>query len=367
MGEIRTFTEEYVADVSQLCLRGMRGRSEPAGAALQAYFRDIFFASPWSSPDFPSLVYFDHGKLVGFLGVVPRQMKFRGRCVNVAVATQFTIDREQHRGFAAMELLRRLFKGPQDLTYTDGAGDPVHVLWSSAGAHPSRLYSFVWRRVLRPFGTARSFTNRIGGPLGILARTAGVAAAPLDLLASKLPVAAFRTPRSECISTPLDTEQMFHCMQEVGWREALAPSYDLPSFSWLMAQTAANRASGEILMTAVHKPGGDLCGYYICQVQRGGAASVLQIGVRRRDHFDHVLEALFRDACLRGASSVKGPAIPSALVNLTNHYCLFRQANTSVLFQSRDSAITEAILSGDAALSWLDGECWLRFATESWT
>lgn len=328
---------------------------------LLDYFREIFFRSPFASAEHPSLVYLDQGKLVGFLGVLARDMEFRGQRIKAAVTSQLIVDRARHRGFAAIEMLRRFLRGPQDLSFTDGAGGPVHLLWSSAGAQPSRLYSFNWARPLRPFGMVGSFGARMG-PLG---KVAGVAAAPLDFLASRLPLPALRPPRSECVSTPLNSSEMYRCMLEVGWREALKPCHQLSSFEWLMAQTAANPI-GELSMTAVHKQDGELCGYYICQVKRGGAASVLQIGTRRHDQFDQVLGALFRDAWERGATFVKGQAIPSALVNLTDHYCLFRQAHTCVVFQARDPRLENAILRGDAALSRLDGECWLRFATEKW-
>jgi hypothetical protein len=367
MGEIRAFTEEHVTAVTGLFLRMMRGRSDAPGAALQTYFREIFFSNPWASPEIPPLVYFDQGKLVGFLGVIPRQMEFRGRSIRVAVTSQLVVDRAHHRGLASVELLRRFLRGPQDLSFCDGVTETVDRLWVSAGASPSRLYSFNWLRVLRPFGTARSFSDRLEGTLGLLGRAAAAGAAPLDFLASKVPHPALRPPRSACISTPVNAEELYRLLQEVGWRESLRPAYDLAAFQWLMSQVAANRPMGDLLMTAVRKRDGDLCGYYICQVQPGGHAGVLQIGVRRHDHFDQVLEALLRDAWLRGAVSVKGQAIPSALVNLTSHYCLFRQAHTCVLFHAKDPALADAILRGDAALSRLDGEYFLRFATERWT
>ncbi len=366
MGDISDFAEQDVPEVSGLYLRGMRGRPGLPGTPLQDYFREIFFVNPWASPEYPSLVYRDGGTIVGFLGVIPRQMDFRGQTIRVGVTSQFVVDRRQHRGFAAMELLRHFLRGPQDLSFCDGVSEEVHRIWLSAGAQAARLYSFNWLRVLRPFGTARSFGDRIEGPLGWLGRTAAAGAVPLDFLFSKLPHAALRPPSSPFTSTPLDADGLYRCMEEVGWREALKPSYDLASFRWLMSQVASNRSLGDLLMTAVHNSAGDLCGYYACQAKPGGHANVLQIGVRRRDQFDDVLRALFRDAWRHGASSVKGQAIPSALVNLTNQFCLFRQAHTCVLFKAKDPAIADAIFRGDAALSRLDGECWLRFATEPW-
>jgi hypothetical protein len=367
MGEIRPFGQEHLADVCALFLRGMRGRAERPTSALQDYFRDIFFANPWVSPEFPSLLYFDNGKLIGFLGVLPREMDFRGRKIRVAVTSQLVVDRQQHRGFAGIELLRHFLRGPQDLSFCDGVSEQAHRIWVGLGAQAARLYSFNWLRILRPFGTARNFGARIEGVLGMLGRTAAAGAAPLDFLISKLPHPALSPASSKCISTKLNVDGLYECIEEVGWRESLKPSYDLPSFRWLIGQVASNCSAGELLTAAVQDPAGNLCGYYICQAKRGGHASVLQIGVRRHDLFDNVLGALFRDVWEYGSSFVKGQAIPFALVYLTNQYCLFRQAHTCVLFQAKDSAIADAILRGDAALSRLDGECWLRFAADPWT
>jgi hypothetical protein len=58
--------------------------------------------------------------------------------------------------------------------------------------------------------------------------------------------------------------------------------------------------------------------------------------------------------------------MPKYLVNLTNLRCLFRQPQTSVLVHSRDSDLLNVIHRGDAALSRLDGEAWLRFSGEDW-
>src|SRR5262245_61012132 len=116
MGEIRPFTEEFVAEAADLSLKVLRGRKGPSTPALQKGFRDIFLQNPWASPDIPSLMYLEGGKLVGFLGVVPRTMEFRGRPIRSAISTQFVVDRDIHRGAAAFELLRKFLGGPQDLS-----------------------------------------------------------------------------------------------------------------------------------------------------------------------------------------------------------------------------------------------------------
>ena len=366
MTEIRAFTEEHVGDVATLFLRAMRGRREAPGAALRDYFGEIFFANPWAAADLPSLVYLSGSAVVGFLGVIPRPMEFRGRRIRAAVATQFMIDRERYRGPAAFELLKRYFAGPQDLSFTDGAAEATLALWSAAGGWGAPLYSFNWLRPLRLLGTARGFASRATGLAGRAARLGMTVAAPLDFVLSHGPHESLRRPVSSCVSKPADAARLFEATQEIPARDPLRPAYDQLSFAWLLAQAARVRCNGELRMATVHTPDGDLCGWYICHAQRRGAASLLQIGVRRRDQFDAVLRAFFRDAWEQGCSFAKGQALPHFLVNLSREYCLFRMANTSTLFHTRDGELKETILSGQAALSRLDGECWLRFAVEDW-
>ena len=174
MGEIRHFTEEHVSAVADLTLKAIRGRRVPAGAGLQNCFRDILLQNPWLSPDIQSLVYLDQGKVIGFLGIVPRTMDFRGKLVRVAVTTQFMIDREQHRGSAALELMKHFFRGPQDVSFTDGAGEGAALVWTAAGGRTARLYSLNWTRVLRPLGTALSVLN--------LGRAARIISSPGDFI-----------------------------------------------------------------------------------------------------------------------------------------------------------------------------------------
>ena len=361
MGDIREFAEEHIPEVADLHLKVMRGRRERASDATQKYFREIFFANPWVSPEFPSLVYIEGGGIVGFMGVIPRTMEFKGAPIRVAVGTQFVVDRERHRGSAAIALLRRFFSGPQDLCYTDGAGEANHVVWTATGGLAAQLYSFNWLRTFRPIATAKSFADRSEGLARTAAAIALTAASPLDFLAAKISGSPFRPRPSAFISRQASIDELFNTIQSIGWRESLKPAYEPSSFRWLMDQFEAKAGSPPAMAVVENSKDGPI-GWYI-YIRRDNAIEVLQIGVRRRDLFDGVLRALFTDGFEKGAAFVKGQAMPPFLVNLTNHGCLFRQANTCVLFHTRNHELADVILRGQAALSHLDGEGWLRFAT----
>ena len=367
MGEIRPFTEEFSSDAADLYLRAMRGQLGRQSEALRKYFDHIFLCNPWVTPDIPSLVYLEKGKLAGFLGVIPRTMEFRGRAIRVAVTSQLMVDRERRQGAAGIELLRHLFRGPQDMSYTDGASDEVSAFWTFAGAKIARLYSLNWTRTLRPLGTVRSVLERAGPSGRLLKGISGLVAAPGDYLLSKLPLRALQPPKSPYSAKPASSEEIFDFIRETGWRESLKPVYQQPAFTWLVSEAAKASVLGEFRMMIVHGPDGVRCGWYIYYAKRGGAAFVLQIGVRRRDQFDAVLLALFRDAWEAGCFAIRGQAIPQFLTNLTNQFCLFRYPGSCSVVHARDPDIVNAVGAGEAALTRLDGECWLRFAVEDWT
>jgi hypothetical protein len=365
MGETRAFTEEHLPEVAALYMRVMRGRPAGGGQPLESYFRDIFLANPWVCPDITSLVYFSHGKLAGFLGVVPRFMEFRGRIIRVAATSQSMVDRKLRPGLAVYELLERVLQGPQELTYNDGSSEEAYRVSASWGMHGAKLYSFNWIRVLHPVQTARNFSDRAKGGFRLLAKTALAAALPVDTLLSRLS-GPFSCPESSYISERVNDSDLLQCIQKIGWREPLKPFYEPQSFRWLMSQAASASTRGEFCMATVRNPAGELCGWYVYYAKPGGPATVLQIGARGPQHFDHVLIALFRDAWRQGCSSVKGQAIPQYLVSLSNQSCLFRQLCTCVVCHSGDVDLVDTILRGEAALSNLDGEAWMRFSVESW-
>lgn len=365
MGEIQSFREEHATGLAALYFKAMRGQPQPPGQRLPQYLCELLLSNPWASPDIPSLVYLEQGKIVGGLGVVPRQMEFRGNPMTVAVTTQFMVDPDYRRGAAAIQLLRHLFQGPQDMSWTDGAAEEVNGIWTALGGFTASLYAFNWIRILRPFGTARSGMDRVGKTGTWLKGVSGLVTTPADFLLSKLGLSMLQEPRSPFSSKLVSAEELLECIQEIGWHEPLKPVYSLPSFSWLMSEAA--KALNNFRMLTVTNSEGARCGWFVYYAVRGGASYVLQIGVRRRDHFENTLLALFRDAWQQGSACVKGQSIPKYLSGLTRQNCFFRHPNAATLVHSKNPDITNTVRCGDAVLTRLDGECWLRFAGERWT
>jgi hypothetical protein len=367
MEEIRAFSPEHARDVASLYLRVIRGQTRVAPRALEDAFCESFLRNPWAAPDITPLVYFDKGVLVGFLGVIPRPMEFRGRPIRAATITVWMVDHHLHKGLAGMKLLSHLMKGPQDFSITDGAGNEASAIYTAVGARVSPIYSFYWMRVLRPFQTGRSFLDRAGGIFPMLKTVSGVVTAPADFLASKLPVGMLKRPASAFSSKLVSAAEILECIQETRPREALRPAYSMPSFGWLIDQAGTGPGHQGLRLKIVHGPDGERCGWFVYYAKRGRIASVLQIGSHRRPQFKEVLLALFEDAWEQGACAVNGRAMTPYLVPLTEQYCLFRQPYACVIGHSRDPEIMNAFQTGDAAMSGLDAGAWLRFSSEDWT
>ncbi|HEY2842879.1 MAG TPA: hypothetical protein VGJ09_04485, partial [Bryobacteraceae bacterium] len=346
MGEIRAFAEDQLPEVAALYLRRMRGKDGPGSAALQQYFREIFLVNPWAAPDISSLVYLEQGKIAGFLGVIPRSMEFEGQPIRVAATSQLMTE----RGPAGLMLLAHLFRGPQQLTYGDGASEHAHKVFVGVGGRPANLYSFSWLRPLRPVQTACTYLDRAGGALKFAGRLFSAAAVPFEYLISKLPAEVFQVPQSPLRSQPVGADQLLETIHNIGWRDRLKPVYEPASFRWLISQAGAG--AGKLQMATLSNPEGAVVGWYVVYFEkRPGPAHLYQIGVARKELFDSALSAVFRDAWLQEASAVQGQAIPQHLTSLTNQYCLFRHANTCAVFHSRDARIQDAIYRGQAAFS----------------
>src|ERR1035441_515148 len=108
MGEIRNFREPDVSEVAALFLKIFRKRSGGAGQDLVQYFQDILLRNPWRTDELSLLMSLDGGRIVAFVGVIPRPMLFRGRQIQAAALTELMADSDGYRSFAGVELLKRV-------------------------------------------------------------------------------------------------------------------------------------------------------------------------------------------------------------------------------------------------------------------
>src|SRR5688572_4560135 len=94
MGIVRPFFEEDIPQVAEL-----RRRVHGTSAQWLDWY-ELFLSNPFIDAALPALVYEEgDGKIVGFLGVMPRWMLLHGQPVRVAISTHFMVDSAK-RGLA---------------------------------------------------------------------------------------------------------------------------------------------------------------------------------------------------------------------------------------------------------------------------
>lgn len=357
---LRTLTEDDLPAVVGLFSRVYPRHCWPTPQACAAYFRSVLFDGPWRDPELPSWVVEDGTGIRGLYAVLARRMRWRDRPLRVAVGCQFMVDPERRAGLGALQLLKACLAGPQELTFVDGANEDAQRLWLGLGGAAALLYSLHWTRPLRPARYALAIARerqRLGPALWLLARPA---AAAIDGIAARLAESRDFFEGADDDDEPLDAATLHRWLPCVMGSTALQPDYQLDELSWLLQQAAAMRKHGALRMRLVRDRDGKPAGWYLYYSRPGAAAEVLTLAARP-DAFEVVLRRLLRDAWHQGATAVRGRLDPRHAKALSDNRCWFRWDGAWALAHARDPEILAAVHRGDAFLSRLEGEWWMRF------
>ena len=316
----------------------------------------MLFQNPWRDPALPSWVAEEGGRIVGFMGIVPRRMLLHGKPVRVAVGCQFMVDPDERHSLTALQLLRKFMSGPQDIALADGAREEAGRLWKAAGGRISALYGLHWVRVLRP---ARSLLQLIAsrGRLGRLAFLGAPMASLVDVCATRYgPL----RPKPQLDEEELDARALLAGIEDVSKGLALRPSYDLGTLEWLLEQVKTKKRHGAFHGRLVREPDGRVAGWFMYYLN-GRMSQVVQIGARTQ-RFEAVLEQLFHHAWSRGAVALEGRMEPRLARVLSERHCFFHDRASVTLIHARDPAMLHPLVEGDAFFSRLEGEWWMRFS-----
>lgn len=323
--------------------------------AYASYALELLLRNPWVDPESPSWVAEEDGRLLAFLGVVPRRMRFGSRVVRVAVGCQMMVDPQRRSSFVALELMRRFFAGPQDLSVADGANDASRSLWEALGGMASALHALHWVRLLRP---AQGLLRLAGDRLRGLSAVAQPVAAVVDACLGKQFKPAFA-------EQPLTPAALSDAMAELrGY--ALKPDYDPATLEWLLAQAAAKRRHGSLEGALARDSAGRVAGWFLYYLNEAAISQVLQLGARR-GALPALLDQLAHHAHARGARALEGRMEPQLTAALQGKRAFMQNRGVSTLLHARDPGLLVPFLRGDAFFSRLEGEWWMRFAGEPQT
>jgi hypothetical protein len=324
MDRVRPFTEEDIPQAVRLYQTVFGGGVQCSVEPLEGYFHQVFFENPWSDKALPSQVYeTDQGTIAGFLGVIPRRFQMKGRSLKVAVTTQFMVDDSSRHNLAGLKLLQRLFSGPQDLSFTDGANEASRRTWKALGGTDIPIYSICWTRQLGP--PAQEY---------------------------------FKEAAPRFTEHDLDLATLIEQLPHFARGRSLRPEYDQDFLTWLLRLAEEKKKHGVLQKRMVRHAEG-IAGWYVYYLNAGGTSQVLQL-VASPQSFSAVLAHLFEDLRRQGATAVSGRVDPDHLHEFSRQQCQFSAAS-AVLVRASDPELLRAFYTGDALLSRLEGEWWNCF------
>jgi hypothetical protein len=255
-------------------------------------------------------------------------------------------------------LMRQYMGGPQELTFTDTAGDPVRRMWESLGGETSQLNCVGWVRLFRPAAFAADIASRRREP-GRIERATRPLQAALDSAGVGLAKGALQPPEPDSSTEPLTPGLVVEHLPDVARQFELHPAYhDERFFAWLLEQVAAVRTRGRLIARLVRGADGRVRGWFVYYLPHEGTAQVLQVASSERDA-DDVLDALLHDAFAEGACAAQGRLEGHLSRALAERRCLLHRAGYLALIHAREPEVLHAVQAGRALLTRLEGEWWM--------
>jgi hypothetical protein len=157
----------------------------------------------------------------------------------------------------------------------------------------------------------------------------------------------------------LSVEILLEGIRTLSARRALVPDYDASSLQWLIAKAAEKREYGNLRKAALYDSRHTLAGWYLYYPNPGSAGQVLQVAATP-SLAPRVLRHLLMDARTQGSLALIGRFDAQMVREMSALNCLFTNRGTHVQAHSRRTEVIQALHSGNAFFTRLEGEWWTR-------
>ena len=355
---VRPLKENDLPQVVDLYWHYMRRQQGSAPASLHTTFQKLYFTNPWSAGETHSVVYEStNGKIVGFLGIIPRKMSVCGETIRVAFGGNFVVHPEARSQLAASRLLGAYMSGNYDLWQTDSANDISRRLLERLGFRTIPALSIHWARPLRTahyavYTVSKSLSPALSTGLKIVAKPFSAVA---DRVAGRLSSNPFRQKKPRLRGSEADLETLLQCFAAFRQGYSLWPEYDPASLRWLLSFMDPSPSRGQLRKIVLRDDEDKIVGWYIYYVKPGSVGEVVQVGGGKRMIKD-ILEHLFYDAWRNGLIALHGVVPNRMMADFSDKGCLFTCRGGWNVARARKPELMDLLERGDAFLSRLDGE-----------
>jgi GNAT superfamily N-acetyltransferase len=355
IAQIRALERSDIPETAALFELVLGSGVREAKPARVRLFEREFLDNPWVDRELPSLVAVDErGRVVGFIGVEVRRMRFGDRAARAVWSHHFVVDPPARRLGVGAVLLRQILNGAQDVTLTDSASEITRKMWKGLGGQTLDLRGIHWVRVFRPWRVAAHLIAGKPRPrLGTALR--GL----VDVLDAATAVGAGRYLEPDPVNyaaTPLTPQAMLDLLPTFTRRLTLYPDYDEAFLSWLFTELVKVERRGRLVAHLVHDPSGQPLGWYLYYLRPGWRSEVLQVVAAEPD-VGRVLDHLLSHAYRHGSAVVRGRLEPGLVEAVVRRRCLLWHRG-GALVHSRDPALLCALQSDGSLATRLEGEWW---------
>lgn len=353
MNQMRALEPSDIPQIVALRRRVFTQSTREPDAALARYYQTLFFENPWRDERYPSLVQEgSSGEILGFVGSIPRPMLLGAERLTAVTATELMVAPDARGGLVGLKLLRQLFGGTQDVTYSDRGNEGGRALYEGLGGSVALWYSLYWSASLD--GSRLNFdTANPGGTRNLAARAVRRASRMLDRLSS----GSKPQTRSATRDEPLTPETITSVMRRLAEKNTLVPEYETHSFDWLMQRLAETRKYQQVVRAQVINDGEPI-GFFVYAKWPDGEIDVVQLAAfpgREGPTFDH----LVRHCADNGGTVLRGRLDRRLAPVIAERGLPLTLGRPWTVVRSGRPDITAQLLNGNAFLSRLDAEWWI--------
>jgi hypothetical protein len=358
LSDIRSLTAEDIPAVAALFQRTFRNADRAVPDSLARYLRALYLGDPDRNAEIGSRVHVDaSGRVTGFVGVLPLRFVHRGEPLRAAIAGSLMVEDRARDPLAGARLLRSVVQGPQDLTFSDTTNVLSQGLWEQLKGVVLPLHSLEWLRVFRPVRAAYAMLTESSPRAALVAPAAWVGERATRPFARRYLLARAPAARVAVESDP-PVETLAAAVVALAATVSLRPDWDAARVARLIEEAASKARYGRLRSAIVRGSRGDLLGAYLYHAERGGAGRVLQL-LTRPGAAEGVADCLFEEADRAGVAALRGRTTPQTINALMKRRCLFT-TRASTVIHSRSAAVLQSAICGDALLTGLAGESWIR-------
>lgn len=353
MNQLRPLEPRDIPQIVALRRRVFSQSAQESDPALARYYHTLFFENPWHDERYPSFVQEGSaGEILGFVGSIPRPMLLGAERLTAVTATELMVAPEARSGLVGLKMLRRLFDGAQDVTYSDRSNEGGRALYEGLGGSTALWYSLYWSASLD--GSQLRFDTALaGGSRNVAVRAVRRATRVLDRFFS----GSITQDRVATRDEPLTPETIMSLMRRLAGKNRLVPEYDAHSFGWLMQRLAETRKFERVVSAQVIHDG-EAIGFFVYTIRQDGEADVVQLAAlpgREGLTFDH----LIRHAGGNGGTVLRGRLDRRFAALISERGLPLTLGQPWTLVRSGRPDVAAQFLTGNAFFSRLEAEWWI--------